>query len=238
MKRWCFLLWLLFCFHPLHPSNQRCGKLFQIRISNYFIIKKTPNAVNCCLLSYIFNMTYMQFSCYEQWNRRKDLKGWVWTQVKKRADRQKDPSRPKDSSTEQRDITFEKQVLHQDIFMSLCQHKRFSTQRIGLLRIKPTKRVLVIDVTTSENFLQVCSQCRSWIKMGSERTELWLFFLPWLWHYNERAKTSDKHWDIKVEKNLCVFPHLSLNHSTTFWFAIYCSLALALQYCSGTSCDI
>lgn len=164
---------------PLSSSKQRCVKLFQICISSYFIIKKTLNAVNCCLLSYIFNRTYMQFSCFEQWNRREGLKRRVCMQRKKRADRQKDPSRPKDSSTEQRDIIFEKQVLHQDIFMSLWQHKGFSTQRIGLLRIYHTKRVLVIDVTMSENLLQLCSQYRSWIKMRSECTELQLFFLPW-----------------------------------------------------------
>ncbi len=32
-----------------------------------------------------------------------------------------------DSFTEQRDIIFEKEGLHQDIFMSLRQHKGFST---------------------------------------------------------------------------------------------------------------
>lgn len=49
-----------------------------------------------------------------------------------------------------RDIIFEKQVLHQDIFMSLWQQKGFSTQRIGLLRTNPARRVSVIDETMSE----------------------------------------------------------------------------------------
>lgn len=97
---------LFFCFYPLfHTSNQRCGHLFQAFISSYFIIKKTPNAVDCCLLSYIFNKTYMQFSCFEQWNRRFERMSAC---AREKENRQKDPSRPKDSSTEQIDIIFEK----------------------------------------------------------------------------------------------------------------------------------
>lgn len=65
----------------------------------------------------------------------------------KRMDRQEDPSRPKDSSTE-RYYLWKAGLTPRCV--SLWQHKGFSTQRIGLLRTNPTRRVSVIDETMSE----------------------------------------------------------------------------------------
>lgn len=82
-KKLSSLLWQLFLPSSRLFFSQRCRKLLQVCISSYFIIQKTPNAMNSCLLSWIFNLTYMQFSCFEWWNRRKDLRWWVCTQGKK-----------------------------------------------------------------------------------------------------------------------------------------------------------
>lgn len=146
-------------------SNQRCGKLFQICFSSYVTIKKTLKAVNCCLRSYIFNMTYMKLCCFEQWDRRKDLK-------------------------RMNVYTMEKENRKAERFLK-----------------DPTRRVLVIDLTVTENVLQVCSLCRTWIKMTPECTKLQLF-LPCWWHYSEEANLHDEHWDMEAEKSLCGFAML------------------------------
>lgn len=59
----CFDCFCAFTHSTLSFFKQVCANSFQLCISSCFIIKKTWNIVNRCLLLHIFYMTYTQFSC-------------------------------------------------------------------------------------------------------------------------------------------------------------------------------
>lgn len=136
----CFLLWLLLCIYPfLHSPSPTKG--MEIYFSYAFLVTLlSKRHWILWIVAYSHFLHYIHaiflFSTVEQKKRSERMTVHA---KEKRASRQKDPSRPKGSPTQQRQIFFEKQVLHQDIFMSLWKHKGFSTQRIWLLIIKSYK---------------------------------------------------------------------------------------------------
>lgn len=172
-------------------SNQGCGNLFQLCISSHFIIKKTLNTVNCCLLSF-FTLHICNFLVFYRGTEEKIWKAdYACKGKREQADRRIPqgqralPLSKEIFSLKSRSCT--KIFLCHSGSIKGSQHKELDSWEQN-----PTKMELVIDVMMSENLLQLCAWYRSWIQMRSECTELWLFFLPWLLHdSSEGAKTLD-----------------------------------------------
>lgn len=177
-KRWSSLLWQLFCFYLLlyFSSAKDVETCFRYA---FLVVLLSKRHWMLWILVYSHKFLTRHICNFLVLNGGTEEKIWSdeCAHKGKRMDRQEDPSRPKDSSTERYYLW--KAGLTPRYFYVTLAAKRVLNTKNWTPENKSCKKSVSNWWNNVWSLLQLCSQYRGWIKMKSQCTELTAFLLPW-----------------------------------------------------------